>query len=185
MTPRTSSRYNLSPTNKSLKFAMEEFQTLKGHIGTIHLPDCPTPLSLKKHGRWKYVNNHVPDPAWGLPSDTDPIYLESFHLRGYWCNAIHVNTQNSGQRPVIVVNRIGRAVGVRGRGRKVRYAGNGPVPVVGDTVVDERYRAFSAACCCGCSMCSVGRPRGKALKKTKGRRKWRDVEMDEGWWCRE
>jgi hypothetical protein len=157
---RAGSRYGLPPTNKSLKYAMVEFQDVRGSYAYLHLPGDTTALSLNKKKRWAFTEGLI-------PSDV-PVYV-SYSARGVSnCLSPRLASAIDSGKPIVRVDIIGRAATWRGAPSIVKSSGA--------VVYDERHAAYSAAECCGCTLCSQ-RPRKKALKKGKGKRKHNTHEV--------
>lgn len=162
---RTGSRYGLPPTNQSLKYAMQEFQDVAGCYGVIRLPGTKVALSLKKQARWKWVDSHTTDPTWNL-HDSPVLWCKSFTTAGldYLPVQTRAGKADDSASQIIDVEYFGRFSALP---HKKAVAEKGDH----DVIFDERYLAYSAAQCCGCSMCS-DKPRNKSKQKCKGRRKY-------------
>lgn len=160
---REGSRFGLKPTNRSLKHAMQLYQEVKGCIGIIRLQeDDGVALSLKKQGRWKWVEEEVGDGVDGV------MWHESYTTQGMGCSpAPSLLALKSAGKIVHQVEYMGR---FEARSHETARKRN-------STTHDERWSAFSTKCCCGCSMCSE-RPRNKAASKTKGRHKHKHMYME-------
>lgn len=164
---RSGSRYGLPATNRSLKYSMQPFQRVAGCLGVIYLPNDPVPLSLKKHARWQWIENRTINPDWSLDAveSADIIWCESYTTSGgeFPQSLLPLHLQSKGCDAKRVVN-----VEYLGRSQHISRPVDKSSPSV--FVHDERYGAYLAAYCCGCSFCSE-KPRCKASKKTKGRQK--------------
>ena len=156
---RAGSRYGLPATNKSLKYAMEGFQDIDGCIGVIWLPNTTVPLSMKKQGRWQLIKNREADPDWNL-DNSDLTWSESYSTRGSHYRSFADNKVQNKEN-VVEIEYLGRYTHVP-HAAAVVNSGN-------PNIKDDRYGAYLAARCCGCTICSES-TRWKSLKKGKGRK---------------
>ena len=165
---REGSRYGLPATNRSLKYAMQDFQDVKGYCGVIRLPGSEVELSLKKQGRWNWVQDKIlPEEAEGetVRDGKRRVWFESYTARG-------LRVEPAKLLSVLKLDKTIEIVEVEYIGRNEKRTHQEAVHRASPGFVhDERHAAFSASHCCGCTLCST-KPRNKALKKTKGKRKW-------------